>query len=73
MPGIDSHQYDEDGSYVPENYEQCIEEQHVMSCSCACGTHCEQLITRVSLRDAERESRIAEKGSPLYYIVDDGR
>ena len=73
MPGTDQHEYDEDGHHDSEDCERCIEEQHAVTCSCTCGNCCEQLIVEVSMRDADREPRIAEKGKPLYDMVDGRR
>jgi len=34
--------------------------------ACRCGECCRRLIIEVGLEDAEREPKIAEKGSPIY-------
>src|SRR5690242_12073591 len=69
MP-LDLHDQAEDGDHYPDECELCIETEHTKCCSCRCGKCCESLIIEVSLRDAEREPRIAAECGP---IVDDMR
>jgi Fe-S-cluster containining protein len=58
------HEFDEDGIHDEDACEVCLLAK-APSCSCRCGQCCHLLI-EVSLRDAQREPRIAELGSPLY-------
>src|SRR5262249_27310535 len=37
-----------------------------LKCECRCGARCRSLIIEADLQDAEREPRIAERGSPLW-------
>lgn len=62
---LDEHQLDEDGEHDPDECEVCLERDLGHSGTCGCGRCCEQLIVEASLRDAEREPRIARQGSPI--------
>ncbi len=63
--GIDDHQLDEDGYHDEEECEVCYEQEHAHCGSCGCGRCCESLIVEASLRDAEREPKIAQLGRPI--------
>jgi Fe-S-cluster containining protein len=58
------HQFDEDGFHDEEACEICLLAS-APTCQCRCGQCCHLLI-EVSLADAQREPKIAEKGSPIY-------
>lgn len=65
MP-LDQHDLNEESEHDPDECELCVEtELTVLNCECRCGNSCEKSIVEVSLRDAEREPRIAELGSPI--------
>lgn len=64
MP-VDTHDLDEDGEHDPGECELCIETNGTVACDCRCGKCCENLLIDASLRDAEREPRIAELGRPI--------
>ena len=63
---VNEHQYDDEGYHDQEECEFCLECQKTVSGECRCGNCCENLIIEVSLRDAQREPKIAERGSPIY-------
>ena len=65
MP-LDEHQYDNEGEHDEEECEFCLECQRTIIGECRCGNCCEDLIIEASLRDAEREPKIVERGSPIY-------
>jgi hypothetical protein len=67
---LDAHQLDEDGLHDPDDCEVCIEQSCVKCCSCRCGVCCERLLIEASLRDAEREPRIANECQPLRDFVE---
>ena len=62
---LDDHQLDEDGYHDEDECERCVEQHETKCCDCRCGRCCEVMIVEASFRDAEREPRIAETGSPL--------
>ena len=64
MP-LDEHQLDSEGYHDETECELCIEQAETKSCACKCGRCCEVAIVEASFRDAEREPRIAETGTPL--------
>ena len=64
MP-LDTHDYDEDGYHSREACERCLEEDHSVSSKCNCGACCQRLIIESTLRDAEREPRIAAECGPV--------
>jgi Fe-S-cluster containining protein len=59
------HDFDEDGEHDPDECEECLARTATIHSTCRCGQCC-QLIVEVSLRDAEREPKIRELGSPIY-------
>ena len=65
MP-LDQHDEDEYGEHDPDECELCLEADCTIRCECRCGNCCERMIIEASLRDAEREPRIAERGRPIY-------
>lgn len=50
----------------PEECEACLEARPPIENICRCAECCRRLIIEVSLRDAEREPKIKELGSPIY-------
>jgi hypothetical protein len=58
------HQFDEDDIHDEEECEICLLAK-APTCTCRCGRCC-HLLVEVSLADAQREPRIAEKGFPIY-------
>jgi Fe-S-cluster containining protein len=58
------HQFDEDGFHDEDECEVCLLAS-APTCTCRCGQCCHLLI-EVSLADAQREPKIAERGSPIY-------
>ncbi len=64
MP-LDRHDLDKDGDHDPDACEHCIEEHHSVRSICDCGKCCESTIVEASLRDAEREPRIAAECGPI--------
>jgi Fe-S-cluster containining protein len=65
-PAEPGHSLDEEGSHDPDECELCVEREYTVACDCRCGKCCEELLIEVSLRDAEREPRIKELGSPIW-------
>jgi Fe-S-cluster containining protein len=65
-PDEPGHDVDEEGSHLPDECQLCVERNESVACNCRCGKCCEELLIEVSLRDAEREPRIKEQGSPLW-------
>ncbi|MGE0533463.1 MAG: YkgJ family cysteine cluster protein [Pirellulales bacterium] len=64
---LDEHQLDEVGDHNEDECEVCIERNCMVKCSCRCGDCCSgRLLIEVSLRDAEREPRIAKEEGPVY-------
>ena len=63
---LDENDLDEDGDHDEDECWLCIERNHVVLNDCRCSDCCRQMIVEVTLRDAEREPRIQEKGSPIY-------
>src|SRR5216684_2943907 len=59
------HDFDEDGEHDPDECEECLVRTPPISSDCRCGRCC-RLIVEVTLRDAEREPKIRELGSPIY-------
>ncbi len=59
------HQLDEDGFHDEDECEICLL-ANAPTCSCRCGQCCRHLLIEVSLEDAEREPKIAERGDPMY-------
>lgn len=66
MREIDAHQLDEDEQHDHEVCELCLERDHGIQNDCRCGRCCEALFIEVSLRDANREPRVAAECGPLY-------
>lgn len=62
---LDKHQLDFEDYHDETECELCIERDETKSCACRCGRCCEVAIVEASFRDAEREPRIAETGTPL--------
>ena len=56
---LDNHDFDEDGMHEPDECELCIERTCSVTSECRCGHCCERLILEATLRDGEREPRIA--------------
>ena len=75
MPNVhlDEHQLDEDGEHDPEACELCIEKNDTVLSECRCARCCTALLIEASLRDAEREPLIAEKGKPVHVDIDGNR
>jgi hypothetical protein len=61
---MEGHDLDEDGAHDEDACYSCPHKREVKS-ECDCGKCC-RLIIEVDARDAEREPRIAQEGSPLY-------
>lgn len=70
---LDQHDLEEDGNHSPDECELCIETDHTKVCSCRCGKCCESLLIEVSLRDAEREPRIAAECGPIVCDIAKGK
>ena len=68
---FNSHDFDEDNVHDEDDCDLCIERTCSVSSSCRCGNCCERLILETTLRDAEREPRIAKECSPLRGINDE--
>ena len=68
---VEAHQLDEDGDHNPDECELCFENNHAVCNSCRCGNCCQATIIEVSLRDAEREPRIAAECGGLYDFPDE--
>lgn len=68
---LNEHFFDDDGVHDEDDCDVCIERTCSVSSSCRCGNCCERLILESSLRDAEREPRIANECSPLRGIDDE--
>jgi len=68
---LNEHDFDEDGVHDEDDCDLCIERTCSVSSVCRCGNCCERLILESSLRDAEREPRIAKECSPLRGIDDE--
>lgn len=64
-PEEPGHDVDEEGMHDPDDCDLCIERTHTVACQCRCGKCCESLLIEVSLRDAEREPKIKERGRPI--------
>lgn len=62
---LDEHQLDFEAYHDESECELCIEQQETQCCECRCGKCCETALVEASFRDAEREPRIAETGTPL--------
>jgi Fe-S-cluster containining protein len=62
---MSKHQLDEDGEHDEDECYQCLLGKEVQN-DCRCGRCCRALIIEVLLEDAEREPKIAERGSPIY-------
>lgn len=58
------HEFDDEGLHDEEQCGVCLL-ANAPTCTCRCGQCCHLLI-EVSLEDAQREPRIAEKCSPIY-------
>ena len=71
MTPLDAHNFDEDGEHDPDECELCFERAESVSCECRCGHCCERLILEASLRDGEREARIAAECRPIKDIGPD--
>ena len=56
---LDSHDLDDACRHEPEACAFCVETHCTVKCQCDCGNCCENLLIEASLRDAEREPRIA--------------
>ncbi len=63
---LDEHELDDEGEHDEDECELCVERNHSVDCSCRCGRCCESLLIEVTLRDAEREPRIAQEAGPVY-------
>jgi Fe-S-cluster containining protein len=63
---LDEHQFDEAGEHEEDECEVCFERNHSVICSCRCGKCCSAMLIEVSVRDAEREPRIAKEAGPIY-------
>lgn len=63
--GIDDHQLDDEGEHDEDECEVCYEQEFGHCGTCGCGKCCESLLVEVSLRDAEREPKIAQLCRPL--------
>ena len=63
-PSLAGHDLDDDGDHDPDECYVCLHDQAKTS-SCRCGKCCHLLI-EVDARDAEREPKIAEYGSPIF-------
>jgi Fe-S-cluster containining protein len=59
------HQFDEDGFHDEEECSVCLIAS-APTCQCRCGQCCRGLLIEVSVEDAEREPKIAERGDPMY-------
>jgi len=66
VPEEPGHVVDSEGSHDPDGCELCVERNCTVDCQCRCGNCCELLLIEASLRDAEREPRIVELGSPIW-------
>lgn len=62
---LPNHDLDEEGDHEPDECQKCLEAEHTVVCECRCGDCCRRLIIEASLADAEREPRIAQRGSPV--------
>ena len=56
---LDQHDFNEDGLHDRDECELCIEHSCSLECECGCGNCCERLLLEASIRDAQREPRIA--------------
>lgn len=65
---LDQHYLDEYNEHDPDECELCLETNHAKQSRCDCGKCCERLLIEASLRDAEREPRIAQECG---VIIDD--
>jgi len=70
MP-LDEHDFDEDAEHDPDECELCLEQNQTTTCECRCGNCCRYLILETTLRDAEREPRIAAECESLREIGSD--
>lgn len=59
------HEFDEDGWHDQDECDVCALAAPALS-DCRCGECCRSLIIEVTVKDAEREPKIKELGSPLY-------
>jgi Fe-S-cluster containining protein len=59
------HQFDEEGFHDEDECEICLLAS-APTCQCRCGQCCRHLLIEVSLEDAKREPKIAERGDPMY-------
>lgn len=57
--GINDHELNEFDVHDPEDCDACLERDHSVTNECRCGNCCEHLILEASIRDGEREPRIA--------------
>lgn len=64
------HPVDEDGWHDKEACFECLLKQEVKG-ACRCAECCKRLIIDVGLEDANREPKIAEKGSPILSYPDE--
>src|SRR6266511_1600254 len=59
MSPLDQHDVDDEGEHEPNECELCIENEFSVKSQCRCGNCCEGLFIEATLRDVEREPRIA--------------
>ena len=68
---LNEHHFDEDNVHDEDECDLCVERSGSVPSICRCGNCCERLILESSLRDAEREPRIAAECSPLRGMNDE--
>ena len=61
----EGHERDEWGDHNEDVCYACLLKQEATG-PCRCGVCCRRLLIEVSVRDAEREPKIRELGSPIY-------
>ena len=68
---LDTHDLDQYDEHDPDECELCMENTESVTSDCRCGNCCENLLIETSLRDAEREPRIAAECKTLRDIGPD--
>ena len=63
------HDLDQYDCHDPEECWECLHAEIVEN-QCRCGQCCRSLLIEVDVRDAEREPKIAELGSPINWPAD---
>jgi len=63
---MEGHTLDEDGEHDEDSCYACLLGKEAVKSDCRCAECCKRLLIEVLPQDAEREPKIAERGSPIY-------